>query len=50
MLPSLAEYALRVSTQSMVTSVQLHPMDKFLVAATMSGELLCFDLRDGGDS
>ena len=35
----------------MITSTHFHPTDKFLVfAATISGQILCWDLRIGGES
>ena len=48
-LPSCPEYALYSS--SMITSTYFHPADQFLVfASTISGEILCYDLRNGSKS
>jgi len=47
LLPRCPEYSLY--SQSMITSTHFHPVDQFLVfAATTSGQILCYDLRDGG--
>ena len=49
MLPSFAEDSLCVCSHSRVTVVQFHFTNKFLVlCATMSGELLSFELCDSG--
>ena len=48
-LPSFPEY--KLCSQTMITSTHFHPTDQFLIfAATTSGQILCYDLRNGSNS